>query len=67
MMKKYIQPEIELVQLNINPLMDGASGGGVDTGGTPGGEFDGDDTTYAPKWGLFDDDEEDEDEKFHTF
>ena len=55
-MKKYIQPQTELIKFNLSPLM-GASG--VESGGTPGGEFDGEDTTYAPKWGLFDDDDED--------
>ena len=63
-MKKYIQPEILIQEIELKPLMDGSNPDDIvvdpDNPGIDPGGFD------APKWmGL--DDEEDEDEIIHTF
>lgn len=52
-MKKYIKPIAKLVSIENEELLAG-SPGGVATGGTPGGEFNGEDISYGNQ-GTWDD------------
>lgn len=53
-MKKYIIPAIIVANINNETILAGSGEGGVDTGGTPGNEFNNGDVSYTNRRGLFD-------------
>ena len=59
MKKQYINPSMDIVTIQPYVLQSG-SPGGVNTGGKPGNEYNGNDPSYGRRYRSFDDDEDDE-------
>lgn len=59
-MKRYRKPLFKIVELDNEQLLNNGSPGGVETGGTPGNEFNDADASYSKRQNrIIIDDEED--------
>ena len=59
MKKTYINPEIEVLTIATQEILNGGSGGGIETGSALGDAFDQDDENYSRGSNSLWDDEED--------